>query len=164
MKYYGKGSLSSFLKIVLDVLLLIGTVLFIVISKNTLKIGLFKEAASVLVFVYSLFFIGSISLIFIVYNLRKITKTLTTRDPFINENVRCLKNIWKGSFIISVCYFINFFINPSYKNFQIIYIDAKGIHTDLEFFIFFFAGLFIVILEKVFKAAVEYKEENDLTI
>ena len=163
MKYYGKGSLSSFLKIVLDVLLVIGLGLFLFISKKTLLSGS-QENTPILGFVYVLFVIGSMSLIFIVYNLRKMFKTLITRDPFVRENVRNLKNIWIGSFIISTCYFINFFINPNLKDFEIIYIDSKGIHTDLEFFIFFFAGLFILVLEKVFKVAVEYKEENDLTI
>lgn len=164
MRYYGKGSLSSFLKIVLDILLLIGAVLFIFISKNTLYSGSFKENTSILTYVYVLFIIGSMSLIFIVFNVRKMIKTLIKRDPFVRENVTNLRNIWIGSFIISVCYFINFFINPNYKDFQMIYIDAKGIHTDLEFFIFFFAGLFILVLENVFKVAVKYKEENDLTI
>ncbi|SNS96632.1 Protein of unknown function [Anaerovirgula multivorans] len=164
MKYYGKNSLSSFLKVVLDVLLLIGLGLFIFISKDTLFTTSFKEATPILAFVYGLFLIGGTSLIYIVYNLRKITKTLITREPFVWDNVRSLKKIWIGSFIIAICYFINFFINPSYKSFEIIYIDAKGIHTDFEFFIFFFAGVFILVLEKVFKSAVEYKEENDLTI
>lgn len=164
MKYYGKGSLSSFLKIVLDILLIIGVVLFIFISKNTLLSESFKESGTILVFVYVLFIIGSMSLIFIVYNVRKMINTLITRDPFVRENVLSLKNIWIGSFIIAICYFINFFINPNFKDFQLIYIDSKGIHTDLEFFIFFFAGLFILILEKVFNVAVQYKEENDLTI
>lgn len=164
MKYYGKKSLSSFLKVVLDVLLLIGVGLFIFISKDTLLSASLKEATPILVFVYGLFLIGGTSLIYIVYNLRKITKTLITREPFVWDNVRSLKRIWIGSFIIAICYFINFFINPNYKSFQIIYIDTKGIHTDFEFFIFFFAGLFILVLEKVFKMAVEYKEENDLTI
>lgn len=164
MKYYGKRSLSSFLKIVLDIMLIIGAVLFILISRNTLLTALPREHSTLLIFVYILFVIGSMSLIFIVYNLRKMVNTLVTRDPFVRQNVRSLRNIWIGSFIISICYFINFFINPDYQEFQMIYIDAKGIHTDLEFFIFLFAGLFILILEKVFKAAVEYKEDNDLTI
>ncbi|MFZ5968597.1 MAG: DUF2975 domain-containing protein [Bacillota bacterium] len=164
MKYYGKGSLSSFLKSVLDVLLLIGVVLFIVVSKNTLFTGSFEAVTPIVAFVYALFLIGGTSLLFIVYNLRKIIKTLITPDPFVEENVKSLKNIWIGSFIISFCYFVNFFINLDYINYEIIYIDTKGIHTDFEFFIFFFAGLFILVLEKVFKVAVEYKEDNDLTI
>lgn len=164
MKYYGKGSLSSFLKIVLDTLIFIGVVLFIIISKNTLFARSFEEITPILIFIYILFLIGSLSLIFIVYNLRNIIKTLITPDPFTRTNVKSLNHIWKLSFTISICYFINFFINLNEKNFELIYIDSKGIHTDLEFFIFFFAGLFILVLEKVFKVAVEYKEDNDLTI
>ena len=165
MKYYGKGSLSSFLKNVLDVLLIIGILLFVIISKRTLFSAAVATVSPILAFVYALFIIGSISLILIVYNLRNIIKTLVfPADPFVRGNVIGLRNIWILCFIISGCYFINFFINASYKNFQLIYLDITGIHTDLEFFIFFFAGLFLIVLEKVFKVAVEYKEDNDLTI
>ena len=165
MKYYGKGSLSSFLKNVLDVLIVFGIILFIVISKRTLFSVAVDTISTNLAFVYALFIVGSISLILIVYNLRNIIKTLVhPADPFVRGNVKSLRNIWVLSFLISGCYFINFFINASYKNFQLIYIDTMGIHTDLEFFVFFFAGLFIIVLEKVFQVAVEYKEDNDLTI
>jgi hypothetical protein len=56
------------------------------------------------------------------------------------------------------------FINKQYVNFTLVAIDNKGIHTDLEFLIFFFAACFIFVLSQVFKQAVEFKEENDLTI
>ncbi len=165
MKYYGRGSLSSLLKNVLDILIVIGIVLFIVISQRTLFSAASEAVSTTLAFVYGLFIIGSISLILIVYNLRNIIKTLLQpADPFVRSNVVSLRNIWVLCFIISGCYFINFFINESYKSFKLIYLDTMGIHTDLEFFVFFFAGLFIVVLEKVFQVAVEYKEDNDLTI
>lgn len=164
MKYYGRGSLSSILKLVLDLLLLFGIGLFFYVTKRTLFTGTREEFTPILAFVYLLFLIGSTSLIFIVYNLRNIVKTLLEPDPFTHKNVKSLKNIWIGCFIIASCYFINFFINFNYTTFEIIYVDSKGIHTDFEFFIFFFAGLFILVLEKVFKVAVEYKEDNDLTI
>ncbi len=164
MKYYGKSSLSSFLKNVLDIMIVFGVGLFAVISKRTL-FSTVESVTPTLAFVYGLFIVGSFSLIFIVYHLRNIIKTLVhPADPFVRSNVKSLRRIWFLCFVISGCYFINFFINASYKSFKLIYLDTMGIHTDLEFFVFFFAGLFIVVLEKVFQAAVEYKEDNDLTI
>ncbi|WP_192929720.1 DUF2975 domain-containing protein [Alkaliphilus serpentinus] len=163
MKYYGKGSLSSLLKLTLDILLLLGVLLFFFITQRTL-FAKQEEVTVVLAFVYFLFLVGGTSLIFIVYNLRKIVQTLLKPDPFTYGNVKSLKNIWIGCFLIAACYFINFFINFNKETFEIIYISTKGIHTDFEFFIFLFAGLFILVLEKVFKVAVEYKEDHDLTI
>ncbi|MCT4563633.1 MAG: DUF2975 domain-containing protein [Maledivibacter sp.] len=164
MKYYGKGSLSGLLKITLDSLLLIGVIMFVLISKNTLFSENLIISTPKRIFIYLLFLTGSISLIFIVYNLRKIVKSLVNINPFVRENVKILRHISIECFIITVCYLLNLIMNPIYGDFQLIYIDSRGIHTDMEFFIFFFAGCFILILSKVFQQAVETKEENDFTI
>lgn len=164
MKYYGEKSLASVLKFILNFLLVIGICMFIYISKNVissndLQIGFLRKMT-----IYGLFLIGSISLILIVYNLKKIVNSLVEVNPFIRENVKSLKMIATECFIITGCYLINFFINPKYGDFNLITVDMKGIHTDMECFIFLFAGCFIFILSKVFEQAVEVKEENDLTI
>ncbi|HCW04918.1 MAG TPA: hypothetical protein DGK91_10605 [Clostridium sp.] len=67
-------------------------------------------------------------------------------------------------FTITACYIINFIINNQFRDFKFILIDEQGILTDIEFLIFFFTGCFILILSQVFKQAIEYKEDNDLTI
>ena len=113
---------------------------------------------------YILFSIGGISIILILCNLRKVVRSLINITPFVKANVLCLKRISLLSFVISICYALNFVINGQYKNFNIAYIDSSGIHTDIEFLIFFFAGCFILILSEVFKQAVEVKEENEFTI
>ncbi|WP_425447445.1 DUF2975 domain-containing protein [Dethiothermospora halolimnae] len=164
MNYHGKKSLSTVLKISLDVLVLVGVVLFIILSKDTIFSQEFKTTSFKKYFIYSLFIIGSLSLLSIAYNLRKILNSLIGSNPFIWNNVKRLKRISIGCFIIAGEYIINLFVNLDYENFSIIYIDERGIHTDMEFFIFLFAGAFILILSKVFKEAVIAKEENDLTI
>jgi len=164
MRYYGNRSLSSILKKVLDVMLLFGIILFLLIGKNTFTQGFQGESGYLLIWVYVLFLVGSTTLIYVVFQLRKIVQSLIGNDPFTQENVHSLRRVWQGSFIIATCYFINFFINASFKNFRLIYLDVNGIHTDFEFFIFFFAGIFLLILEKVFHKAVAYKEDHDLTI
>lgn len=59
---------------------------------------------------------------------------------------------------------LNFFSNDQFKDFSLISIDSKGTHTDMEFLIFFFAGLFVLILVQVYKQTVEVKDENDYTV
>ncbi|QXM05357.1 DUF2975 domain-containing protein [Crassaminicella indica] len=164
MRYYGKGSLTSALKILLNILLTIGVGMFIylsihVLSSNDLNISLIRKSI-----IYTLFVIGSISLMMIIFHLRQILDSLIYVNPFIRENVKRLRNIAIECFIITGCYLINFFINPKYVDFNLITIDMKGVHTDMEFFIFFFSGCFILVLSKVFQQAVEVKEENDFTI
>jgi hypothetical protein len=112
----------------------------------------------------SLFFIGTASLLFILLSLRKILKAVIKEGPFNMCNVRNLKNIAVSCFVITVCYLVNFLYNNQLSSFALINIDAKGIHTDTEFLIFFFAGFFILILAQIYKQAVEVKEENDFTI
>lgn len=111
-----------------------------------------------------LFFIGTTSLVFILYSLRRILKSVIKEGPFNMCNVKSLNNIAISCFVITICYLINFFYNNQFNSFALINIDSTGIHTDTEFLIFFFAGFFILILAHVYKQAVEVKEENDFTI
>lgn len=162
MNYYGKNSLTSMLKIILNILLIIGFGLFIYLSITLLSKQ--KDYTLSKYIVFSLFTIGSISLMFIILNLRKILDSLIYENPFIIDNVKRLKKIAIECFIITFCYIINFLINLNYKNFEFVSIDPKGIHTDMEFLIFLFSGCFILVLSNIFKHAVKVKEENDLTI
>ena len=90
--------------------------------------------------------------------------SLVKITPFIWGNVKSLRNVAISCFTVSGCYVVNFFINNQFLNFKLIEIDVTGIHTDIEVIIFFFPGCFTAILSKVFKQAIEVKEENDLTI
>ncbi len=162
MNYYGKNSLTALLKIVLNILLIIGIGLFVYLSVNLLSNQGNYTLSKYIVF--SLFTIGSISLMFIILNLRKILDSLIHENPFIIDNVKRLKKIAFECFIITFCYITNFIINLNYKDFEFVSIDAKGIHTDMEFLIFLFSGCFILVLSNIFEHAVLVKEENDLTI
>ncbi|GCD11161.1 DUF2975 domain-containing protein [Clostridium tagluense] len=164
MKYYGKMSLASLLKISLDIMIIIGIVVYFTLSKGILMEKVVEMSWGRFIITYILFSLGGIAVILILFNLRKIVSSLINVTPFINDNVLCLKRISLLSFVISICYAINFVINGQYKNFKIAYVDNSGIHTDIEFLIFFFAGCFILILSQVFKQAVEAKEENEFTI
>ena len=77
--------------------------------------------------------------------------TLKMDNPFVMENVRCLEKVSKCSLIISITYIIGMFFIVSV--FEIIAIA-----------IFIIAWLGTYVLAELLRKAVEYKEENDLTI
>lgn len=89
--------------------------------------------------------------VYIMYQLRRIFKTLTNDDPFVMDNALALKKIAVASFIISAIYLVKAFLLFTPATFVIIVI-------------FITAGLFCLTLMNVFTAAVKFKEENSLTI
>jgi len=164
MKLYGRMSLASLLKATLSLLLVIGFAVFVYIFYRVVSSEYFwaymPQGYLLLVF----YITGGLALGHILYRFRRITETLVESNPFTPDNVKSLKWIAYDCFIVSGCYLINFFVNPAYGHVEILTIDIKGIHTDVEYLIFLFAGCFILILSKVFEQAVAFKEENDLTI
>ena len=87
----------------------------------------------------------------IIGELRKMFCTVLEQNCFVKENVKSLKKMGRYSIAIAVVTAIRLFytITPS---------------TVIIIVIFFIAGLFSFVLSKVFEQAVDYKEENDLTI
>lgn len=164
MKENNYNSMAKFLIMVLNVLIVVGVVTFLSIVISTLTSGNTGMASGKYIVNCLLFFVGTSSLIYILYCLRKILKSVIKEGPFNMSNVRSLKNIAFSCFVITVAYLINFFYNNQFKSFKLIEIDPTGIHTDTEFLIFFFAGCFVLILAQIYKQAVEVKEENDFTV
>lgn len=164
MKYYGRKSISSILKISIDILIVIGIIMYIALMWNTLYIKHLSITSFKVLLTCILFACGSFSLFAILFMLRKILNTIIKSTPFVYENVVSLRKISVFCFIIFTCYVINFFLNGQYKNFSLVDFDLSGIHTHTEFIIFFFAGLFLLVLAEVFNKAVKVKEENDFTI
>lgn len=89
--------------------------------------------------------------VYIMYQLKRIFKTVTQNDPFVIENAVALKKISAASFIIAGIYIIKAFLLFTPATFVII-------------LIFIIARLFCLTLMNVFTAAVNFKEENSLTI
>jgi len=147
----------------LDILMTFGGIALIFILYKTFS-SITEGNRLKYIFNSLIFFTGTSLLLAILYELRAILKSVIKAGPFTMKNVKALNLIAVFSFMITICYLINYFYNNQFKSFQIISIDATGIHTDTEFLIFFFAGSLILILAKVYKIAVEVKEENDFTI
>lgn len=97
------------------------------------------------------FFLSGIFAVLIIYELRKMFRSVLNDDCFIRENVTSLEKMSTYSFFIAVIMACRLFI----------YITPAVLIIILVFVI---AGLFSKVLAQVFDKAVNYKLENDLTI
>lgn len=97
------------------------------------------------------FFLSGIFAVLIIYELRKMFRSVLDGDCFVRENVKSLEKMSIYSFFIAVIMACRLFI----------YITPAVLIIILVFVI---AGLFSKVLSQVFDKAVAYKLENDLTI
>jgi hypothetical protein len=98
-----------------------------------------------------LLMLSGICAVYLLWQLKKIFKTLLGGNPFINSNVTALRKCSVASFIIAIIYIvkITFWFT---------------IATSIIVIIFSLLGLFCLTLKDVFKQAVAYKEEQDWTV
>ena len=87
----------------------------------------------------------------IVYELRKMIKSVECDNCFVRDNVVSLKRMGIYSFIIGAACFVRMFLYATPGAFALV-------------IVFVIAGLFSKVLSNVFDRAVTYKEENDMTI
>ncbi len=98
-----------------------------------------------------IYFVLGVSAEKLIWELRKIFRTVLREDCFVMENVVCLKKMGNWSFFIAGMSVVR----------SIVYVTVAMAVVILVFVI---AGLFSKVLAMVFEEAVRYKEENDLTI
>lgn len=98
-----------------------------------------------------LFLICGIFSCLIVWQLRKMIKTIEKDDCFVMENVSSLKKMGIYAFIIAAACFARMFLYATPGAFALV-------------IVFVLAGLLSHVLSGVFAKAVAYKLENDMTI
>lgn len=98
-----------------------------------------------------IFMLSGVFAVLIIYELRKMFKTVLEDNCFIEENVISLRKMGTYSFFISIITACRLFL----------YLTPAVLIVILVFVI---AGLFSKVLSRVFDRAVTYKLENDLTI
>ena len=89
--------------------------------------------------------------IYIVYQLKIMFKTFLGGNPFINENVSCLRKCAVASALIALIYLIRLFLWFTFAALVIVTI-------------FSLLSLFSLTVKDLFKQAVFYKEETDWTV
>ncbi len=98
-----------------------------------------------------LFFLSGVFAALIIYELRKVFRTVINDDCFIHENVISLKRMGSYSFCIALITIgrLLLYITPA---------------VCIVILVFIIAGMFSKVLSQVFDKAITYKLENDLTI
>ncbi len=99
----------------------------------------------------ALFFTSGVFACLIVYELRRMIRSVEEENCFVMENVKSLKRMGNYSFVIAAVTSIRLCLYATPGVFVVI-------------LVFVIAGLFSKVLAGVFEQAVNYKQENDLTI
>lgn len=153
MKVLDEKGLSGILKRVLELIMLGGALIIaflpVLLKRylSSLYLGTDEEYWFLLPFLYITGFLAMV----ILYNLRRILKTLGRKSPFIEDNVKSLKHIAYSAFAVAFLYILKIIFFNSFL-------------TIILTMVFVIAGLFCIVLAEVFHQAVIVKEENDLTI
>jgi len=89
--------------------------------------------------------------IYIVYQLKRMFKTLLCGNPFVMENVSCLRKCAVASALIATIFAVRIVLW---------FTIASGIMV----IVFALLSLFSIAIKDLFKQAVSYKEETDWTV
>lgn len=101
--------------------------------------------------IVTIYFVLGILALAIIWELRKMFRTVLAKNCFVRENVASLKHMSYYSGLIVLMSIVR----------TIVYTTIAMLVIILVFVI---AGLFCQVLAQIFDEAINYKEENDLTI
>lgn len=147
-----KDKLTVFTKGLLDFMFFAGMITTVLVPFIIRFYGRYNTYFANNVLELSLIFIASgIFAVLIIYELRKIFRSVLHDDCFIMENVYSLRRMGTYSFFIAVitCCRLFLYLTPA---------------VLIVILVFVIAGLFSKVLSQVFEKAINYKLENDLTI
>lgn len=148
-----QNRIVAFTKYLLNFMFYSGIIVVISLPYTLKLIGkyLFKETAEHYIFMLVILLLSGLCSLTIVYQLKKMIRTVAERNCFVDSNTKSLRTMGKVAFLIAGIFLVKMFVLPTPAAFIII----------LTFFI---AGIFSHVLGLVFAEAVRCKEENDLTI
>ena len=147
-----KDKLTVFTKGILDFMFFAGIITTVLVPAIIKFYGKYNSYFGKNVWQLSFIFILSgIFAVLIIYELRRMFKSVLDDNCFIHENVTSLRRMGTYSFFIALITSCRLFL----------YMTPAVIVVILVFVI---AGLFSKVLSQVFVKAVTYNEENDLTI
>lgn len=164
MKILGKKSLSSVVMIFLCVLLVL-CIIAIVAGGIFVLSNLAFFTKDLLSITYILIYLSSIPALVMIIAFLQIFNTLKQENPFEKKNIKRLGISYLASIVIGVIYAINVLLiylgfGIMQEGFFIIY-PLANVAISIIFLIF---GIGIVVLKEIYRKAIEYKDENDLTI
>lgn len=113
--------------------------------------SLFPTTGAYYWFYTILLLLCGLAAVYILFNLKCMFRTLLGGNPFVKQNISCFRKMAVACALISVLFFIKCFV---------MFTIASAIVVT----IFTLACLFCLTLKDIFKQAIFYKEENDLTV
>ena len=162
MKILGKKSLATVIKIFLWILLTICLVVVIMGGIVVIKDFSFFNTTNTLRSLIILY-LSSWPAVILIVQFIGIFRSLENNDIFDKLNLKRLRVSYISSIIMGLIYLINsimLFFSSEDESWIIIYILLTYVIT-LVFLIF---GVGLIVLSEIYKKAIKYKEENDLTI
>ncbi len=144
--------LVRFTKWLLDVMFFVGIGITVGIPGIFYVVGDYIEAFREYYLIQCILYMASgVLTLIIVWELRRMFVTVLKDRAFVRENAASLKRMGKCSFLIAALSVVRLPISLTPA-------------TAVIIIVFAIAGLFCFVLCQVFEKAVQYKEENDLTI
>lgn len=155
MKEPTKKLLSVFTKYLM-ILLMLGDVAVMAAMPFMLRkmLVLLMEpstADDLLPFYYVLLYITGLLILLILNNLRCLFNAMICGQPFVRETEKRMLHMGVESFLIAGVLIAKIFVQISFM-------------TITSAAVFVIAGLFCFVLSDLFRRAVDFKEENDLTV
>lgn len=144
--------LTIITKRMLDIMFYIGIVILVLLPAIIYIFSKYNNYyKKYIVVMFLALFVSGIIALLIISELRKMFRTVIADDCFVAENVASLVKMGNYSFIIAMLTLAR----------SIFYVTPASIVIIIVFVI---ASLFSKVLSQVFKKAVAYKKENDMTI
>ena len=169
MKVLGKGSISSAIEKVL-----IAIFIALIVALISGAIIIFNQYNSLIennvnAIVIGIIYVSVFPGLFIIVNFIKIFNSLKKGEIFSMENSKRLKIAYIISLILALMYVINAVViildsnsNPANAFNWTSFVN--GIYALLVATLFIMFGIGLIVLNKIYIKAIEYKNENDLTI
>ena len=139
-------------KILLDIMFYGGLVALVVLPFALPALLAFIGASMRFRIAYTLILLSSgTCAVYIVYQLKRMFKTLLYGNPFVMQNVSCLRKCAVASALIAVIFAIRLYL-------------WFTIASSIIVIIFSLLSLFSIAIKDLFKQAIAYKEETDWTV
>lgn len=156
MKIEGEKSIGSLLKIVLQVCMVLGGIILVCLYPILKYFNLHFDLFTIMIYPCG------IGLLLLIYQFIGLFNSLKENNPFCHDNVIRLNKSMIVSFVISILIVIalcfSIFLYNDY------YTLSFNICVGFICLLFFGVGIALCILKELFKKAIAYKEENELTI
>lgn len=153
--------LAGRLKVFLDILWFFGIVAFV---GSIIAIPVFLNKITVLNMLFALLLCAVGCVLVIIYQLRKILKTVIAGSPFVLENVHSFRKISLSTLGLGVYSLLYNISERGLGVLTIIETSKNGIYSNIGVWIPFVLGIFSLIIAEIFKQAHDIYEDQKLTI